>query len=86
MFFAESAIFFEFDAVRGILFIFHVVVVALFALSASQCNFNPSTFSCHNNTLQTKKFTPDTSAKIYYHNKLKLSNVLSKIKTIIKAA
>jgi hypothetical protein len=36
---AEGAILHELNAIRSILLVFHVVVVALFAFSASQANF-----------------------------------------------
>jgi len=77
MFLAESAIFFKFDTVRGVFLIFHIVIVALFALCASKSNFDSSALRCHKFISRiTKKFTPDTSAKIYYHTKTQLSNVL----------
>jgi hypothetical protein len=35
---AERAVLHELNAIRGVLLVFHVVVVALFALGASQAN------------------------------------------------
>jgi len=35
---AEGAVLHELNAIRGVLLVFHVVVVALFALGASQAN------------------------------------------------
>ncbi len=40
MFFAEAAVLVHFKSVRVILLILHCVVVALLALSTSECNFN----------------------------------------------
>ena len=40
MFFAEPAVLIHFKSVRVILLVFHCVVVALFALCASECDLN----------------------------------------------
>jgi hypothetical protein len=47
---AEGAILLELNAIRSVLLVFHIVVVALFAFSASQANLGTSGV-CHVDSL-----------------------------------
>ena len=62
VFFAEPAVLIHFKSVRVILLVFHCVVVALFALCASECNFNS-----HDGTSRfTDKFSQSVCRPLNY--------------------
>lgn len=91
VFLAESAVLVTLESFRRGLAVLKSVVVALFALGASQNNLDSVTFlRCHNYHspvilcqnqsrksifLHTKNYTPERSAILYYHTALAKSTV-----------
>jgi hypothetical protein len=71
--FAEPAVLVHFKSVGVVLLVFHCVVVALFALCASKCDFNS-----HNGTSRfTEIFFAFTLVKVNASLSPRLSNIAS---------